>query len=126
MTSLGDRITEPENGPEPEASIDTTTSAPLASPIESKSWADEANSAAEAAPVSAEVKANAEKEMNELSKAQTDGAGGDAGGSTAMIEPTYDVDVKLSDLQADPNDPLYSAKSFDQLGLYIHPPTDKS
>ncbi|EEU08340.1 Dbp5p [Saccharomyces cerevisiae JAY291] len=29
----------------------------------------------------------------------------------------YEVKVKLADIQADPNSPLYSAKSFDELGL---------
>lgn len=34
-----------------------------------------------------------------------------------LIESTYQVKVKLADLQADPNSPLYSAKSFEELGL---------
>jgi ATP-dependent RNA helicase DDX19/DBP5 len=37
--------------------------------------------------------------------------------STNLIQSTYEVQVKLADLQADPNSPLYSAKSFEQLGL---------
>lgn len=36
--------------------------------------------------------------------------------STALHEPEYDVEVK----QADPNNPLYSIKSFEELGgLYV-------
>ncbi|EGV60036.1 RNA helicase required for poly(A+) mRNA export [Yamadazyma tenuis] len=34
-----------------------------------------------------------------------------------LIQSTYEVQVKLADLQADPNSPLYSVKSFDELGL---------
>ena len=34
-----------------------------------------------------------------------------------MIEPDSDVRVKLADAQADPNNPLYSIKTFEQLGL---------
>lgn len=47
---------------------------------------------------------------------QTDGASEDKGGS-GLQEPEYDVQVKLSDQQADPNNPLYSIKSFEDLGL---------
>jgi ATP-dependent RNA helicase DDX19/DBP5 len=50
--------------------------------------------------------------------AQTDGAGEELGGSN-LQEPEYDVEVKLSDIQADPNNPLYSIKSFDELGLLV-------
>ncbi|KAG0683608.1 RNA helicase required for poly(A+) mRNA export [Pichia californica] len=34
-----------------------------------------------------------------------------------LIKSTYEVKVKLADLQADPNSPLFSAKSFEDLGL---------
>lgn len=34
-----------------------------------------------------------------------------------LVDPEYDVEVKLADQQADPNSPLYSAKSFEALGL---------
>lgn len=34
-----------------------------------------------------------------------------------LISSTYEVKVKLADLQADPNSPLYSVKSFEELGL---------
>ena len=36
---------------------------------------------------------------------------------TNLIKSTYEVKVKLADLQADPNSPLYSVKSFEELGL---------
>lgn len=34
-----------------------------------------------------------------------------------LVKSEYEVKVNLVDLQADPNSPLYSAKSFDELGL---------
>ena len=36
---------------------------------------------------------------------------------TNLVENKYEVAVKLQDLQADPNSPLYSVKSFEELGL---------
>lgn len=45
-----------------------------------------------------------------------DGAGAPLRGSE-LQEPDYAVEVKLSDLQADPNNPLFSAKTFEELGL---------
>ncbi|RDW74414.1 ATP-dependent RNA helicase DBP5 [Aspergillus mulundensis] len=47
---------------------------------------------------------------------QTDGATPHQRGSD-LAEPEYNVEVKLSDLQADPNNPLYSVKKFEDLGL---------
>src|SRR5262249_53711285 len=38
-------------------------------------------------------------------------------GGSALHEPDYEVQVKLADMQADPNNPLYSAKSFEELNL---------
>lgn len=49
---------------------------------------------------------------------QVDGASEPQGGSGGIIEPNYDVDVKLSDVQADPNNPLYSITKFEDLGLH--------
>lgn len=51
-----------------------------------------------------------------LEKSQTDGAGPPGNGS-ALAEPKFNVEVKLADLQADPNNPLYSVKSFEELNL---------
>ena len=36
---------------------------------------------------------------------------------TNLIQSKYEVAVKLQDLQADPTSPLYSVKSFEELGL---------
>ncbi|KAL4402435.1 RNA helicase required for poly(A+) mRNA export [Malassezia pachydermatis] len=40
------------------------------------------------------------------------------GSETNLLESKYDVQVTLADQQADPNSPLYSVKSFDDLGLH--------
>ncbi|KAK9322312.1 P-loop containing nucleoside triphosphate hydrolase protein [Lipomyces orientalis] len=37
--------------------------------------------------------------------------------SSPLVENEYEVAVKLADLQADPNSPLYSIKTFEELGL---------
>lgn len=47
---------------------------------------------------------------------QTDGASTEQFGS-ALLEPEFDVNIKLNDLQKDPNDPLYSVKEFRDLNL---------
>ncbi|KAF2102648.1 ATP-dependent RNA helicase-like protein dbp5 [Rhizodiscina lignyota] len=53
---------------------------------------------------------------SDLESAQTDGAPEELNGS-GLAEPEYDVQVSLNDLQQDPNNPLYSVKSFEQLDL---------
>lgn len=41
----------------------------------------------------------------------------DEGANSGLVETSYDVEVKLSDLQADQDSPLYSVSSFEELGL---------
>ena len=98
-TSLAARISKPEETESKSAPTDTT---------------DPANSTA--ADVDA-TKQNENPKDSTLAKAQTDGAVAELNGATGIYEPEYDVDVKLSDVQADPNNPLYSIKTFDELGL---------
>lgn len=47
---------------------------------------------------------------------QADGAAEPHNGSK-LTEPEYDVEVKLADLQGDPNNPLFSVQKFEDLGL---------
>lgn len=47
---------------------------------------------------------------------QNDGASEAKNGSD-LQEPEYSVEVKLSDLQEDPNNPLFSVTNFSDLGL---------
>ncbi|KAI9651754.1 MAG: RNA helicase required for poly(A+) mRNA export [Trizodia sp. TS-e1964] len=95
--SLADRITKPSPG----------------------SWADEVASPVIANP---DPLGDGAKEPvpnigdNGIAKSQLDGAGNVHNGSD-LAEPDYEVQVKLSDLQSDPNNPLYSIKTFEELGL---------
>lgn len=121
MASLEDRISKPDNGQmegkDTKSSTGTNIDAAPFVPGGSTSWADETAEAATNSEPSA-VNAKAETEMSETSKAQTDGASGPGGGSSGIYDPSYEVNVKLSDLQANPDDPLYSIKSFEELGLH--------
>lgn len=65
----------------------------------------------------AESTPNEAPKDDSVAASQTDGAGVDHAGS-GLQEPEYDVEVKLSDLQADKNNPLFSAKTFEELGLH--------
>jgi hypothetical protein len=60
--------------------------------------------------------AEAKDDQSGAADAQVDGAT-DAAGGSALHEPQYAVEVKLSDLQADANSPLYSIGSFEELGM---------
>ena len=51
-----------------------------------------------------------------VGNSQADGAPTSMGGR-GLQEPEYDVEIKLADMQADPNNPLYSVKSFQELNL---------
>ena len=63
-------------------------------------------------------KAEAEDESS-LGMAQNDGATTWMNGSQGLDEPEFDVNVKLADLQDDPNNPLYSVKTFEELNLCV-------
>lgn len=103
--ALADRISTPN------------AAAPSVNPQQSQpakgSWADELSSPATADPpqISAPVSSQEAPTMP-----QSDGATEPFRGSS-LEEPTYTVDVKLSDMQADPENPLYSARTFEELGL---------
>lgn len=93
----------------------------LASLTINKDKADEAPAAPvpEAAPVAENTDAPKEetaepKEAAEPRAAEEPKA---AEPESNLIKSTYEVKVKLADLQADPNSPLYSVKSFEELGL---------
>lgn len=94
--SLADRITKP---------LDAASTA--FTPAVSTSWADEVASPIGPATPMAE---------SSLADAQTDGAGEQLGGS-GLHDAQYEVEVKLSELQQDENNPLYSVQSFSDLGM---------
>ncbi|KAK9446417.1 P-loop containing nucleoside triphosphate hydrolase protein [Limtongia smithiae] len=58
-----------------------------------------------------EKEAVSEEEKKEIIAAVSDGQG------ISLTENEYEVKVKLADMQADPDSPLYSIKSFEELGL---------
>ncbi|KAK5714061.1 RNA helicase required for poly(A+) mRNA export [Elasticomyces elasticus] len=116
--SFADRLTFPadttkSNGPNPAANSFT--------PSKKFDWADEVTTPIEekkSEPESTPSKPQAEKaEDSSLGMAQTDGATTWTAGSEGIEEPEFDVNVKLADLQDDPNNPLYSITSFEQLQL---------
>jgi ATP-dependent RNA helicase DDX19/DBP5 len=56
--------------------------------------------------------------METTAAAETmDGASAPQFGSGGLEEPEYEVEVQLADLQADPNNPLFSVKEFKDLQL---------
>lgn len=65
--------------------------------------------------ISTEPQASPKSENTEPN--QIDGAGEARGGSVGIHDANYSVSVTLADMQANPNDPLYSIKSFEELGL---------
>jgi hypothetical protein len=116
-SSLADRISKPDSTALNTSGMDTT--AQTFQPATRRSWADEANSPVSAHPNSAPsgIVAAANSSVNSPQQpSQMDGAAEPFNGSQ-LTEPDYTVEVKLADMQADPNNPLYSVKSFEELGL---------
>ena len=123
--SLADRITKPEGVQKlPDTADESSTlptpaqPPPSEAPKPSTSWADEADDEpAEKPSVETAQKGDEGKDVSSIGAAQTDGATEHLGGEVGVIEPSYSVEIKLADIQANPNDPLYSIKSFEELGL---------
>ncbi|KIV83097.1 hypothetical protein PV11_05152 [Exophiala sideris] len=105
--SLADRVSKPDT---------MNAQAESFQPKSGTSWADEVSSPATEEPPSASNLNATPAEDASAPVAQVDGATEPFGGSQ-LQEPEYDVNVKLADMQADPNNPLFSATSFEQLGL---------
>lgn len=72
-------------------------------------------------PVAEPKKEEANQEVtnaaSEQKKPEEDGKKEGDKQDTNLITSEYEVKVKLADLQLDPNSPLYSVKSFEELGL---------
>jgi len=82
-------------------------------------WADEAETPTTEQPPAVEKKEEDKEEAAEpgsVAESQQDGANTYLNGSK-LDEPEFDVNVKLADLQEDPNNPLYSVQSFEDLKL---------
>jgi ATP-dependent RNA helicase DDX19/DBP5 len=117
--SFEDRLTFPSDSaskpaPKDAAATDSTT-------IPSKfDWADEVTTPVQEKDPDGKAATEStgeKKDESSAGMAQLDGATTWQNGSPGLDEPEFDVNVKLADLQEDPNNPLYSAKSFDQLNL---------
>ncbi|KAK4985221.1 RNA helicase required for poly(A+) mRNA export [Elasticomyces elasticus] len=125
--SLADRLNTSRNG--------TNAEAPSFTPgkISNSSWASDksspspqlGNGVESAKTASVSPPAPTTTASSDLAQAMMDGAAPWQGDSeyddnvaSALDEPEFDVNVKLSDLRADPNSPLHSAiKSFAELNL---------
>ncbi|KAL8810071.1 MAG: hypothetical protein Q9223_002627 [Gallowayella weberi] len=131
-SSLADRLTKADGSkfesPKVEPELDTTAATDSKPTGGSSSWADEVDSPVNAVPEpispstapagEANPSKPKEREESSLTAAQVDGATEfQAGSGSFLDEPSYDVDIKLSDVQADPNNPLYSLKRFEDLGV---------
>lgn len=108
--SLADRITKPA------ADTNTNTTGEQSSEAQAssgtKSWADDV-----ASPTAPKHESNEDGDKDEgIDQAQVDGAGTNLNGSRLQEPEEYDVEVKLSDIQGDPSNPLYSVKSFEEIG----------
>jgi ATP-dependent RNA helicase DDX19/DBP5 len=96
--------------PDVAAPAEPTTEAPA-----EKAADKPTDEAAEPSEAPAETPAAATEESS-LAAAQVDGSGPPGNGSS-LGETDFRVEVKLADRQKDPNDPLFSVKSFEELKL---------
>ncbi len=119
--TLADRISKPNPTPPNDMSATATPFQPKSG----KLWSEETDSpisplAESSLPLQATENTSIETTRAEPSKPpnmpQSDGATTPFNGSV-LEEPQFDVQVKLADLQADPNNPLYSVSTFEELNL---------
>lgn len=92
----------------------TDPSAATFAPRAKINWADDEETAPD---TSSDNPTSAKTADSSLEKAQTDGASTWMSGSVGLDEPEFDVNVKLADLQANPDNPLFSVKTFEELNL---------
>ena len=119
--SLADRISKADPTP-------ANGMSPTATPFQPKSgklWSDETDS-----PISPIAEAPQQPQVAEKASTETpstepleppkmpqnDGATTPFKGSV-LEESAYSVQIKLADMQADPNNPLYSVSTFEELNL---------
>ncbi|KAL9594052.1 MAG: hypothetical protein Q9219_007242 [cf. Caloplaca sp. 3 TL-2023] len=142
--SLADRLTKADGSkfqsPKADPENTSTEDAPSKPSGDSDSWADEVETPVKATPepptkpsVKPEESSLAKAQLDgatesqqggallaeesSLAKAQLDGATEPQQGGPLLAESSYEVNVKLSDVQANPDNPLYSIKNFNELGL---------
>lgn len=120
-SSLADRISKPES----RTVGGLGAGAAPFQPKSGKLWSDETNSPVSpvaTAPIPApgaetlSKKTAPSEQPKPASMPQSDGATTPFNGSI-LEESEYSVQIKLADLQADPNNPLYSVSTFEELNL---------
>ena len=94
----------------PEVRTDSKSKSEVGSKTESKPKSETASK------TKSETEAKPEPKTDTVEASQLDGAGSAQNGS-GLLEPDYTVEVKLSDLRADPNNPLHSVTEFEDIGL---------
>lgn len=119
--SFEDRLSFPSDSTSKEPPKNATGDASSSTATPSKfNWADEVTTPVQEKDPDGKTGVESKAEKKDESGAdmgQVDGATTWQNGSAGLDEPEFDVNVKLADLQEDPNNPLFSAKSFDQLNL---------
>lgn len=119
--ALADRISKPI----PTPANDMSATATPFQPKSGKLWSEETDSpisplAESSLPLQTTGNTSTETPPAEPSKPpnmpQSDGATTPFNGSV-LEEPEFSIQVKLADLQADPNNPLYSVSTFEELNL---------
>ena len=110
--SFEDRLSFPSDSKTKAQPADLTTSS-----SGKFNWADEVETPIEASDKKLGESEEKEQKESSVGMAQTDGSSSWLNGSAGLDEPEFDVNVKLADLQEDPNNPLYSVKSFAELNL---------
>jgi hypothetical protein len=119
--SLAGRISKPA----PTVASDMSAAAKPFQPKSGKLWSEETDS-----PISPLAETPAQPEVTEAPSTETpsaepskaadmtqdDGAVPVLKGSD-LEEPAYSVQIKLADMQADPNNPLFSVSTFEELNL---------
>ncbi|KAI9778659.1 MAG: RNA helicase required for poly(A+) mRNA export [Peltula sp. TS41687] len=112
--SLADRITQPVPNATQANKAEVSASEPQTAP-KTTSWADEVATPMLPTSDPSKKEDGKERSADTSPRGQVDGAGVIKNGSH-LHDPDYEVEVKLSDIQADPNNPLFSVKSFEELG----------
>ncbi|EMD33959.1 hypothetical protein CERSUDRAFT_97883 [Gelatoporia subvermispora B] len=73
---------------------------------------------AAAAPAAPTDETKEKEPVKEVEKGGEKEGEGEQDPETDLIQSTFDVEVTLADQQADPNSPLFSVKTFEELGLH--------
>ncbi|GEQ71816.1 hypothetical protein JCM33374_g5502 [Metschnikowia sp. JCM 33374] len=102
---------------EKNSAAEKASEATIASPVDAEEATPEKPTEKDEKEASEDAKASEPTEKKSDVTEEAPEPAAPAEPETNLIKSTYEVKVKLADLQADPNSPLFSAKSFEELGL---------